>query len=242
MILGTLKEIENGEGLSLLIDGEETPTEKAYKFLASYIPTLNDRVLIEEIGDSYVVIGKLIDSTANITKAPSSAMADKAKADESGNNIKAYYAHSAKNGTSNNIIQILNADGTVLSSVTIDNVANATNASKATSATSANSASSATKATQDESGNNIKGYYAHSLSLGTTSNIVRLLNANGAQLSSVTVNNVANATNASNATSIVNQYSSSASNIYFRTNGTWSTADLQFRLGTNGTWYTLTKG
>jgi len=61
MILGKISSYENGSGLALIIDGETQPTKKKYKFLANYVPIADDRVLIEEIGDSYVVIGKVVD-------------------------------------------------------------------------------------------------------------------------------------------------------------------------------------
>lgn len=60
MILGTVKAVDVGNGLQLLIDGEEEPTTKKYKYISSYTPTIDDRVMIEEIGGSYVVLGKII--------------------------------------------------------------------------------------------------------------------------------------------------------------------------------------
>lgn len=65
MILGTIGTYTAGSGVTLTIDGETTPTTKDYKFLSSYSPSAGDRVLIEEIGGSYVVLGKLINSSAN---------------------------------------------------------------------------------------------------------------------------------------------------------------------------------
>ncbi len=58
MILGTVAAVDSA-GVQILIDGESTPTTKKYKRLSSYSPVVNDRVLIAEIGGSYVVLGKV---------------------------------------------------------------------------------------------------------------------------------------------------------------------------------------
>ena len=60
MILGTISAVDNDNGLQLIIDGEDTPTTKKYTYMSSYVPAANDRVLIEEIGGSYVIVGKVI--------------------------------------------------------------------------------------------------------------------------------------------------------------------------------------
>lgn len=57
-LLGTVKTIKS-TGLSILIDGETEATKKDYLFLGSYIPKVNDRVLIARIGSSYVVLGNV---------------------------------------------------------------------------------------------------------------------------------------------------------------------------------------
>lgn len=134
MILGKISALTEGEGVALIVDGETEPTTKKYMFLSSYQPEADDRVLIEEISDTYVVIGKVVESTEAI------------------------------------------------------HAATADYATNAGTAQSAQSAQSATKATQDGEGNNIRSTYGHSLSLGTTPNIVQIVSASGAVLSSVTVN------------------------------------------------------
>lgn len=58
MILGKVTVVDSN-GVQLLIDGEDEPTTKKYKRLASYSPAVNDRVAIEKVGDSYVVLGKI---------------------------------------------------------------------------------------------------------------------------------------------------------------------------------------
>lgn len=59
MIFGKVTAFDSG-GVQLLIDGEEETTIKKYKRLSSYSPTVNDRVAIEKVGDSYVVLGKIV--------------------------------------------------------------------------------------------------------------------------------------------------------------------------------------
>lgn len=60
MILGTISAVDDDNGLQLIIDGEDEPTTKKYTYMASYVPSANDRVLIEEISGSYVIMGKVI--------------------------------------------------------------------------------------------------------------------------------------------------------------------------------------
>ena len=63
MMLGTVKWWETGKGVSVIIDGEESRTSKEYLWLASYRPMMNDRVLIEEVGGQYVILGKVTNDT-----------------------------------------------------------------------------------------------------------------------------------------------------------------------------------
>ena len=65
MILGTISTVDNDNGLQLIIDGEDEPTTKKYTYMASYVPAANDRVLIEEISGSYVIIGKVISDVSS---------------------------------------------------------------------------------------------------------------------------------------------------------------------------------
>lgn len=64
MMLGTVKWWETGKGVSVIIDGEESRTSKEYLWLASYRPMTNDRVLIEEVGGQYVILGKVTNDIA----------------------------------------------------------------------------------------------------------------------------------------------------------------------------------
>lgn len=59
MLLGTISAVIENAGLRLTIDGEDSPTTKEYRFLDSYIPRVGDRVLVAEVSDSYVVLGRV---------------------------------------------------------------------------------------------------------------------------------------------------------------------------------------
>lgn len=59
-LLGTVQSIDETKGINLLIDGETEPTLKKYLYLGSYVPQTDDRVLIEEISGTYVIMGKII--------------------------------------------------------------------------------------------------------------------------------------------------------------------------------------
>lgn len=69
MILGTISGYTSGTGVTLTIDGESSPTTKKYMFLASYTPTVGDRVIVEEISGSYVVIGAVVTTPATVGHA-----------------------------------------------------------------------------------------------------------------------------------------------------------------------------
>lgn len=59
VILGTVKSNTSGSGVTVQIDGESSATTKKYTYLSSYSPAVNDRVLIAEVGGSYVILGKI---------------------------------------------------------------------------------------------------------------------------------------------------------------------------------------
>ena len=59
MKLGTIKSVDSTYGVTILFDGEEEPTTKKYKHLKSYLPSVNDRVVVEECGGSYIVLGSI---------------------------------------------------------------------------------------------------------------------------------------------------------------------------------------
>lgn len=59
VILGTVKSNTSGSGVTVQIDGESSATTKKYTYLSSYTPAINDRVLIAEVGGSYVILGKI---------------------------------------------------------------------------------------------------------------------------------------------------------------------------------------
>ena len=81
MILGTISAVDNENGLQLTIDGEDSPTTKKYTYMASYVPAANDRVIIEEISGSYVIMGKVIndyDASGIVRQADSATNATNA--------------------------------------------------------------------------------------------------------------------------------------------------------------------
>lgn len=118
MILGTISAIDDDNGIQLIIDGEDTATTKKYSYVASYVPAVDDRVLVEEISGSYVIIGKVITETS-----------------ESG---RVNYATNATNAT--NAENAEEADHAT-SATSADSATNAARATKADSADSADSLS-----------------------------------------------------------------------------------------------------
>jgi hypothetical protein len=61
LLLGTVTST-SGEGVSVTIDGETSPTTKKYTFIQGYYPQTGDRVVIAEVGNQYVILGKLATS------------------------------------------------------------------------------------------------------------------------------------------------------------------------------------
>ena len=142
MLLGKVIAVDQNNGITILIDGEDEPTTKKYNYLSSYSPTADDRVLVEEVGDSYVIIGRVTDdystagrahyadtagtastasSATSATNATNATNATKATQDESGNNIKATYA--ADLTVSNGKIQLKNKNnGNIGTNATLANV------------------------------------------------------------------------------------------------------------------------
>lgn len=44
----------------IVFDGETVASEKQYPYIGSYTPAAGDRVLLERVSGSYIVIGKVI--------------------------------------------------------------------------------------------------------------------------------------------------------------------------------------
>lgn len=63
--LGVVAELFPNSTAKIKFDGEETPSEKQYAYLASYMPALNDRVLLAKTAGTYVILGKV-----NYTESP----------------------------------------------------------------------------------------------------------------------------------------------------------------------------
>lgn len=100
MILGTISAVDADNGLQLIIDGEDTPTTKKYNYMASYVPSANDRVLVEEVGGSYVIIGKII------SEVESSGIVREAQTAQNADN--AAYADTAASATNANSANVSN--------------------------------------------------------------------------------------------------------------------------------------
>lgn len=159
MILGSIASVESG-GLSVLIDGEDTPTEKEYCFLASYAPIAGDRVIIEEINGTYVVLGKVIASGSGETYADRAGYADSAGT--------ASYAVSC--GTASTAAYATSA-GTAASATTASYATTAGSANYANSANQCTSASSASYATSAGTASyaNTAGTASYATSCGSAS-------------------------------------------------------------------------
>jgi hypothetical protein len=53
----------------ITFDGEDTPSEKEYSYLAWYVPAVGDKVLLARVGDSWTILGKV-----NYAVAPTETM------------------------------------------------------------------------------------------------------------------------------------------------------------------------
>ena len=98
MILGTISSVDNANGLQLIIDGEDSATTKKYTYMSSYVPAANDRVLIEEIGGSYVIVGKVI---SDFTESGIARQADTATTAQSATTAAACTGNAATATVSN---------------------------------------------------------------------------------------------------------------------------------------------
>lgn len=47
-------------GAHLQFDGETSPSARAYTYLSSYTPTVDDRVLLAQVGTTWVILGAVI--------------------------------------------------------------------------------------------------------------------------------------------------------------------------------------
>lgn len=145
MILGTISAIDDEKGIQLIIDGEEEATIKKYSYIASYVPAVDDRVLIEEISGSYVILGRIITETAEsgISNYATNAL-NATNATNATNADNATNATNAKNAEkATNADKAANAD----KATNADNATNATYATNAVNATNATNATNADKAT-----------------------------------------------------------------------------------------------
>ncbi|MEF9892644.1 MAG: hypothetical protein RR738_04880 [Anaerorhabdus sp.] len=107
MILGKIVSIDDANGLSILIDGEDTPTKKKYAYASTYVPHVGDRVAIEEIAGTYIVMFAIVDkfSECGIAKSVAAASNSAGGTDDSIQvyfiywNSAFYISQSGKSGT-----------------------------------------------------------------------------------------------------------------------------------------------
>lgn len=45
---------------TVIFDGEDTAGQKTYRYLSSYTPVANNRVLLAKVAGSYVILGKIV--------------------------------------------------------------------------------------------------------------------------------------------------------------------------------------
>ncbi len=57
--LATVVELFDNDTAKIQFDGEDTPSEKQYAYLDSYVPSIEDRVLLGVLGGTYVILGKV---------------------------------------------------------------------------------------------------------------------------------------------------------------------------------------
>lgn len=94
MILGTISDATTN-GVTLTIDGDTSATTKEYMFLSPYYPETGDRVLIEEVGGQYVVLGKVISDPAQAAIARRALNADKATVAGTVKHVHNWYENSS---------------------------------------------------------------------------------------------------------------------------------------------------
>ncbi|MEG0165701.1 hypothetical protein [Anaerorhabdus sp.] len=107
MILGKIVSIDDINGISILIDGEDAPTKKKYSYASTYVPHIGDRVCIEEIAGTYIVMFAIIDkiSKCGISKSLAAASNASGGTDDSIQvyflfmNSAFYISQSGKSGT-----------------------------------------------------------------------------------------------------------------------------------------------
>ena len=151
MILGTISAVDDSDGLQLIIDGEDTATTKKYTYVASYVPAVNDRVIIEEVGGSYVIMGKIINDV--------------------GSSGIARQADNATNAT--NAINAVNADNASTADACTGNAATATKSSTTDGFTNQVGSSYGALVTYvNRQYNSDIGYYISDITLGYNQNFV----------------------------------------------------------------------
>lgn len=65
--LGTVAALFANNTAQVLFDGETTASEKQYAYLSTYVPEVDDRVLLVNVGGTYIIMG---DISYNIAPSP----------------------------------------------------------------------------------------------------------------------------------------------------------------------------
>ncbi len=57
--LGIVVDLFENQTAKVRFDGEESPSEKQYAYLDSYVPKKDDRILLGALGGTYIILGKV---------------------------------------------------------------------------------------------------------------------------------------------------------------------------------------
>ena len=78
--LGTVMGLFESGAAKVQLDGEDTPSNKEYSYLASYIPRLNDRILLANIGGTHIILDAIyyMQAPDNSIKSDISALNEQA--------------------------------------------------------------------------------------------------------------------------------------------------------------------
>jgi hypothetical protein len=58
--IGVVVELFENSTAKITFDGEESASEKQYAYLASYKPSIGDRVLLANVSGTYIIMGKIL--------------------------------------------------------------------------------------------------------------------------------------------------------------------------------------
>ncbi|WP_454053856.1 hypothetical protein [Clostridium sp. Marseille-Q7071] len=58
--LGKIDKGYTGGRPKIQFDGEDTPSLKSYQYISSYTPKVGDRVLLQKVAGTYIILGKIM--------------------------------------------------------------------------------------------------------------------------------------------------------------------------------------